>query len=264
MIKSSLATEVYPALAGNYAKGRNGKRVCKITPHHMAGVMTARQCGAVFQKQGRLASSNYGIGNDGEIACYVGEEDRAYTSYSKSNDSQAITIEVSNCETTSGQWKISDKAWNSLIELCVDICRRYNFRLVYDGTPNGSLTRHNMFQKTTCPGPYLQSRFPELARIVNSRLDGNSSDSHTDNNSASYGLDASKEEKPMFVFRNGKTVEPIYADTAHTVLIGSLNKWEVCECFGIYNGAPMVRYQVGNTGNYKVGFAVDTRCVKNS
>lgn len=60
----------------------------------------------------------------------------------------------------------------------------------------------------------------------------------------------------------GKSVEPIFADCNHTVRIGSLNKWEVCECFGIFNGAPMVRYQVGNTGNYKIGFAVDTRCVK--
>ena len=70
------------------------------------------------------------------------------------------------------------------------------------------------------------------------------------------------EEIPMFKFKNGKTVEPIYADSNHTVRIGSLNKYEVCDCFGIFNGAPMVRYQVGNTGNYKIGFAVDTRCVK--
>ena len=70
------------------------------------------------------------------------------------------------------------------------------------------------------------------------------------------------EEIPMFRFKNGKTVEPIYADTDHTIKIGSLNKWEECDCFGIFNGAPMVRYEVGNTGNYKVGFAVDVRCVK--
>ena len=66
----------------------------------------------------------------------------------------------------------------------------------------------------------------------------------------------------MYKFRNGRTVEPIYADSNHTIKIGSLNKYEVCDCFGIFNGAPMVRYEVGNTGNYKIGFAVDTRCVK--
>ena len=53
----------------------------------------------------------------------------------------------------------------------MDICRRYGFRLNYDGTPNGSLTRHNMFAATSCPGPYLQGRFEELAKVVNDRLD---------------------------------------------------------------------------------------------
>ena len=170
MIKSSLATKVVEAHSSNYNKGRNGKKVCKITPHHMAGVLSAEQCGKIFQNSSRNASSNYGIGNNGEIACYVGEENRAWTSSSPSNDYQAITIEVSNCE-NGGQWRISDKAWNSLVNLCVDICKRYNFKLIYDGTSKGSLTRHNMFASTSCPGPYLQGRFKELADIVNARLE---------------------------------------------------------------------------------------------
>lgn len=170
MIKSSLATKVVEAHSSNYNKGRFGYKVCKITPHHMAGVLSAEQCGKIFQNPSRNASSNYGIGNNGEIACYVGEENRAWTSSSKSNDCQAITIEVSNCE-NGGQWRISDKAWNSLVNLCVDICKRYNFKLTYDGTSKGSLTRHNMFASTSCPGPYLQGRFKELADTVNARLE---------------------------------------------------------------------------------------------
>ena len=172
MIKSSLATEVYEAHVNNYEKGRRDYKICKFTPHIMAGILTARQCGVnVFQKSNRYASANYGIGNDGEIACYVGEENRSYASYSASNDCQAVTVEVSNCE-IGGEWRISEKAWNSLVKLAVDVCRRNGFRLVYDGTPNGSLTRHNMFINTTCPGPYLQSRFQELADTVNAILDG--------------------------------------------------------------------------------------------
>ena len=42
--------------------------------------------------------------------------------------------------------------------------------LTYDGTPNSSLTRHNMFSNQICPGPYLQERFPEIARRVNNRI----------------------------------------------------------------------------------------------
>ncbi len=171
---SSLAQGAYIAHSNNYQKGRNGNKICKFTPHIMAGILTGKQCAVnIFQKPNRIASANYCIGNDGDIVCNVYEEDRAYTSSSRSNDNQAITVEVSNCE-YGGDWKISDAAWNSLVKLAVDVCRRYGFRLVYDGTPNGSLTRHNMFANTSCPGKYLQSRFQELADTVNAQLDGES------------------------------------------------------------------------------------------
>lgn len=178
MIKSNLVSKVIEAHSSNYSKGRNGKKVCKITPHHAAGVLSAEQLAKIFQNSSRNASANYCIGNNGEIVCGVGEENRAWTSGSRENDYQAITIEVSNSE-NGGEWRISEKAWNSLVNLCVDICKRYNFKLVYDGTPNGSLTRHNMFQATNCPGPYLQSRFAELANVVNAQLEDNTS---TENN----------------------------------------------------------------------------------
>ncbi len=178
MIKSNLVGKVIEAHSSNYSKGRNGKKVCKITPHHAAGVLSAEQLAKIFQNSSRNASANYCIGNDGETVCGVSEENRAWTSGSRNNDNQAITIEVSNSE-NGGEWRISEEAWNSLVKLCVDICKRYDFKLIYDGTPNGSLTRHNMFQATNCPGPYLQSRFAELANVVNAQLEDNTS---TENN----------------------------------------------------------------------------------
>lgn len=171
MSRSSLATLYVPASKSNYTQGRKGYKVCKITPHHMAGKLTAKQCGNIFANSSRQASSNYGIGYDGEIACYVDEENRAWTSSNSKNDCQAITIEVAN-SANGNPWPISDAAWNSLVKLCVDICRRYGFRLEYDGTPNGSLTRHDMFANTCCPGPTLGGRFKELAKTVNAQLDG--------------------------------------------------------------------------------------------
>ncbi len=171
MSRSSLASIYVPASTNNYTQGRRGYKVCKITPHHMAGKLTARQCGNIFANPNRQASSNYGIGYDGEIACYVDEENRAWTSSNRANDCQAITIEVAN--SANGEpWPISNAAWNSLVKLCVDICRRYGFRLTYDGTPNGSLTRHDMFANTNCPGKTLGGRFKELADTVNAQLDG--------------------------------------------------------------------------------------------
>lgn len=155
----------------NHYNGRGGYKLCKFTPHHAAFICSAETLANVFVPRSRGASANYCIGNDGKIIGVVDENNGPWTSNSYSNDCQAVTVEVSNCE-VGGEWKVSDAAWNSLVQLAVDVCRRNNFRLYYDGTPKGSLTTHNMFAPTACPGPYLRSRMPELARTVNSILDG--------------------------------------------------------------------------------------------
>lgn len=168
---SKLTKKVMEAPADNYTTGRQGYRICKITPHHAAGRLTAAQICKIFQSSSRDASANYCIGNDGQIYGCVDENNRAWTSSNRINDLQAITIEISN-SSTGGDWPISDAAWNSLVNLCVDICERHKFRLKFDGTPNGSLTYHAMFTSTACPGPYLKKRMKELADTVNKILDG--------------------------------------------------------------------------------------------
>ena len=180
---SNLIANKVLASTNNYTQGRNGYKVCKITPHHAAGVISAEQLAKIFKNPNRQASANYCIGNDGRIVGGVDENNRAWTSSSRSNDFQSITIEISNSQ-TGGNWPISDAAWNSLVNLCVDICKRHDFRLEYDGTKNGSLTTHDMFANTNCPGPYLKGRMQELADTVNARLDGNSEE-HSENNSES-------------------------------------------------------------------------------
>ena len=169
-MKSKLTNKTVLAHSSNYTKGRKGYKVCKITPHHMSGVLSGEQCAKIFQRSSRNASANYCIGVNGDIVCCVDEDNRAWTSSSAWNDCQAITIEVSNSK-TGGNWPISNASWKSLVKLCVDICTRYKFRLKYDGTKNGSLTRHNMYANTDCPGKYLQSKFPQLVKEVNAELD---------------------------------------------------------------------------------------------
>ncbi len=186
---SSLIRSKVLASSSNYTQGRKGYKVCKITPHHMAGVLSGEQCAKLFQNPNRQASANYCIGNDGDIVGCVDENNRAWTSSSSSNDCQAITIEVSN-SSTGGDWPISEDAWNSLVNLCVDICKRYGFTLKYDGTKNGSLTRHNMFAATSCPGKYLQNRFQELANTVNAKLNGTTTPS---SNTASQSRKSNEE-----------------------------------------------------------------------
>lgn len=171
MSYSKLANKYIPASVDNYTRGRGGFRVCKITVHHMACQWTAERCAQSFQVSGRMASANYCIGSDGTIVANVDEENRAWTSSNYYNDCQAITVEVAN-ETCAPNWTVSDKAWNALVNLCVDVCKRYGFRLSYTGNANGSLTEHRMFAATSCPGPYLHSKMNQLAQEVNAKLDG--------------------------------------------------------------------------------------------
>lgn len=170
MSYSSLATAYIPAATTNYKKGRSGYKVCKITIHHMAGKLSAAQCGSIFQNPTRKASSNYGIGVNGEIACYVDEENRSYCSSSAWNDNQAITIEVANDNTST--WSISQASYDSLIRLCADICKRYGFTLVYTGDKNGTLTRHCFYASTDCPGPYIKNNTTRIVTDVNNTISG--------------------------------------------------------------------------------------------
>ena len=165
MSKSSLTNVT---ILNNHYSSRNGNKIDKITIHHMAGNLSVETCGNVFKN--REASSNYGIGSDGRVGCYVEEEYRAWSTTNPANDRRAINIEVAN-DGGAPDWHVSDTALEKCIELCVDICKRNGIsRLNYTGDSNGNLTRHNMFMATTCPGPYLQSKFPYIADEVNRRL----------------------------------------------------------------------------------------------
>lgn len=170
-------------LSPNCNSPRNNS-INKITIHHMAGCLSVERCGEMFADPDRQGSSNYGIDSDGRVGLYVDEGDRAWTSSSPDNDNQAVTIEVANSE-YGGGWPVSDTAYEKLIDLCTDICRRNGIdRLNFTGDATGNLTMHKYFTATNCPGPYLEARFPDIAERVNARLHNgsDSNDSDGDNN----------------------------------------------------------------------------------
>ena len=148
-----------------------GDAIRKVTVHHMAGDLTLEDLGASFARRDRRASSNYAIDSSGRVALYVEEGNRAWSSNRLANDDQAVTIEVAN-DQVGGDWHVSDTAFETLIDLCVDICRRNGIpELRYTGDETGTLTLHSMFyDETECPGPYLKSRMGELAGEVTRRL----------------------------------------------------------------------------------------------
>lgn len=161
MAYSKLANDFYPAYAGNYTVGRSGRKIEAITIHHMAGVLSAKQCGDIFKTVGRCGSSHYGIGNSGEVLCYVDESDTAWTNSNWDSNCKSVTIETSDNDNS---WYVNDTTLNSLIKLVADIAKRNNLGTL---VPGKNLTWHSMFTNTTCPGDYLRSKMQYIADEAN-------------------------------------------------------------------------------------------------
>lgn len=163
MSNSSLVNVTVPAHLNNYTVGRSGKNIEIITIHHMAGVLSAEECGKIFQNETRKASSHYGIGKDGEVGLYVNEENTAYTNGYFDSNSIAVTIETSNSGGSDNS-PVSDEVLNVLIKLVADITKRNNLGTLVKGQ---NLTWHQMHAKTSCPGEYLLSKMDYIVEEAN-------------------------------------------------------------------------------------------------
>ena len=160
--------------------GKRAYPVTRITPHCMVGQLTAEACGALFKKPSRQASSNYGIGTNGEIGLYVDEGKRSWCSSSADNDNRAVTIECAS--DTRSPYAMNSKVYASLVRLCVDICRRYGKKkLLWFADKNRTLayrpkedemviTVHRWFANKSCPGDWLYNRLGRLAEEVTAQL----------------------------------------------------------------------------------------------
>lgn len=160
------------SLSPNYYSGR--RNVTRITPHHTACVADAWTIASMFKPTSRQASCNYAIGNDGSLVCVVDEEDTAWTSSSWDNDSQSITVEISDCDY---DWNIGEDAIETYINLCVDLIQRYpslGGEYNYTGDLDGNITFHRWFAATACPAQHLGSDELQahIQSEVNRRLRG--------------------------------------------------------------------------------------------
>jgi len=166
MIGSNLVSEIIPAYGGNYTVGRGGKRIEKITVHHMAARWSARRCGEDFQQKGRNGSTHYGIGYDGEIAQYVSEENTAWGDSDWDSNCRSVSVECAN-ESVGDPWRISEATLESLIRLIADVALRNDFGYLVKGQ---NLTWHRMYTATQCPGEYLLSQMDRICNGVNEIL----------------------------------------------------------------------------------------------
>lgn len=186
MSKSSLAT--ITKLSSNHS-GKRTHSIDTITPHCFVGQVTASKGLDVFLPISRKASANYVIGHDGQIGCCVDEDNRSWCTSSRENDQRAITIEVAS--DTRSPYAFTPAAYDSLIKLCVDICKRYNkTKLVWKNDKNFMLnyvpkdnemriTVHRWFAAKSCPGEWLMNKMDAFVDEVNAQLNAHKPNSVT-------------------------------------------------------------------------------------
>lgn len=147
-----------------------------ITIHCYVGQVTVQQAGERFSKTNVKASCNYVVDKDGKIGLIVEEKNRSWCTSSSSNDNRSVTIEVASG--TTEPYNVTDEAYNSLIRLCADICKRNNIsKLLWEGnksligdTSRQNMTVHKWFANKACPGTYLYNSHQDIVAKVNSLL----------------------------------------------------------------------------------------------
>lgn len=183
MSNSSLVC--YTNISPNKTSPRN-HAIDRITPHCVVGQLSAESICGCFTSPSRQASCNYGIGTDGQVSLCVEEKDRSWCSSSSANDNRAVTIECASDKTA--PYAMTDAVYESLINLCTDICRRNGkSKLIWLGDKDKTLayepkddemviTVHRWFANKSCPGDWLYSRLSDLAARVTANLGGGKSD----------------------------------------------------------------------------------------
>lgn len=190
----------YTRLSPNHSGQRN-HTIDTISIHCVVGQCSVETLGSIFADPSKEASSNYGIGYDGKIGLYVEEKNRSWCTSSSSNDNRAITIEVAS--DTKHPYAVNDKAYNALIKLLADICKRNNIKsLKWKGDKSligqvdkQNMTVHRWFANKACPGDYLYNRHGQIADEVNKLLGSSVSSTPTTSTSTNKATSSSTTSK---------------------------------------------------------------------
>lgn len=220
---------------------RTGEKMSKIEDivvHWVGNANTSALANRNYFENLRLthttyASSQFIIGLNGEILQLMPENEVAFHAGNKTENRKSIGIECCHPDWTG---KFTNATYNSLVNLCVYLCKKYNIKV-------SNLKRHYDITGKVCPKYFVeyQDEWNKFKQDVTKRL--------------------RQEEKPKEeefemakTYKNGSTSEPVYADTSLTTKTGSLDKYETCECLAIVEGRYLVKYKVNGKNVYKTGF----------
>lgn len=252
---------VYTKLSPNHS-GQRTHSIDRISPHCVVGQVTAESLGSIFAKSSYKASSNYGIDKNGRVGMYVEEKNRSWCTSSNANDQRAVTIECAS--DTKSPYRMNDAVYETLIKLCVDICKRNGKKkLLWFGDKNKTLnytpkademiiTVHRWFNTSkSCPGDWLYSRLGDLAEKVTEELSEEGDEKKMGKGLQAKELAALSNEEvirkvgPLFTSDQKKTGVLASVSLAQFILESGYGKSELSQeannCFG------MKRSLSGNT-----------------
>lgn len=184
------------------------------------------------------ASSHYIVGLNGEVIRCIPDDEVAFHSGSYSENRKSIGIE--NCH-PNVDGKFNEQTYNTLVELCAELCKKYNIGI-------NNVKTHNMITGKNCPKYYVEHEeaWEQLKQDINNKINGGTITPVPEPEKGS--------DEPVRRYKNGSTKEIAYSNWQCTNQIGYLSPYESCDCFGIFNGKAMIRYKVDGKNDYKIAF----------
>jgi N-acetylmuramoyl-L-alanine amidase CwlA len=143
------------------------KKVTKIAVHYVGNAGSSAQGNRNYfeslKDKHLYASSHYIIGLNGEIIQCIPEEEISYAT----NQANSYSISIECCH-PKADGKFNDKTLNSLIELCVYLCKKYNLN------PLADIIRHYDVSGKKCPLYWVTNpnEFILFKNTVKKRLEG--------------------------------------------------------------------------------------------
>ena len=110
------------------------------------------------------ASSHYIVGLNGEVIRCIPDDEVAFHSGSYSENRKSIGSE--NCH-PNVDGKFNEQTYNALVELCAELCKKYNIGI-------NNVKTHNMITGKNCPKYYVEHEeaWEQLKQDINNRING--------------------------------------------------------------------------------------------
>ncbi len=120
------------------------KKTTKIAVHYIGNPNTSAEANRnYFNNNDNNVSSNYIIGLNGEIICCIPDEEIAWCTC----QANSYSVSIENCH-PDGTGKLNTKTYNSLVELCVHLCKKYKLN-------ENDLIRHYDVTGKICPKGFV-------------------------------------------------------------------------------------------------------------